>query len=98
MIWNSQIKLSGEFDKVDQVLWMKVVAYQMKFFWPNIFHLFFYFYVARELPLEFAAEISQMLFFLLFCRALNERQRAIMEEFAQEEVVNGDYMDGEVNL
>lgn len=39
-----------------------------------------------------------MLFFLLFCRALNERQRAIMEEFAQEEVVNGDYMDGEVNL
>uniref|UniRef100_A0A3Q7F220 Uncharacterized protein n=1 Tax=Solanum lycopersicum TaxID=4081 RepID=A0A3Q7F220_SOLLC len=29
--------------------------------------------------------------------ALNERQRAIMEEFAQEEVVNGDYMDGELS-
>ncbi|XP_049385924.1 chaperone protein dnaJ 1, mitochondrial [Solanum stenotomum] len=33
-----------------------------------------------------------------FPSALNERQRAIMEEFAQEEVINGDYMDGEVNL
>ncbi|XP_060217884.1 chaperone protein dnaJ 1, mitochondrial isoform X2 [Lycium barbarum] len=33
-----------------------------------------------------------------FPTALNERQRAIMEEFAQEEIVNGDYMDGEVNL
>lgn len=39
-----------------------------------------------------------LLFFLFFRRALNERQRAIMEEFAQEEVTNGDYMDGEVNL
>ncbi|WMV10991.1 hypothetical protein MTR67_004376 [Solanum verrucosum] len=33
-----------------------------------------------------------------FPTALNERQRAIMEEFAQEEVINGDYLDREVNL